>query len=285
MIVLENIREFFSAPIGRFYLLVWGAAFALLAGEVLVSAIGKRKVYELKDSLANGALYGGYFLLSALWVPVVYLLYVWCYRHRVADIGTGTWHVGQAGLWWEWVVLVVLEDLCFYVFHRTSHHVRFFWASHVTHHSSDHFNLSTAFRQTWVPQTAVLFWLPLPLLGFNPLMVLTAQTLSLFYQLFLHTRLAPRLGPLEWILNTPAHHKIHHGANEPYVNKNFGGVFIIWDRLFGTFEKETIPIRYGIEPQLRSRNPLTIAFHEWFAMGRDFFRSRNPRALWRAVVG
>lgn len=285
MILIENIRAFFHAPVAALYLVMWSAAFVLMAFEEIYSLVRKRHLFELKDTLANGAMYAGYFLLSALWVPVVYLLYKWCFDHRIASLGTGTWHVGQNGLWWEWVVLILLEDLCFYVFHRVSHHTRLLWASHVTHHSSDHFNLSTAFRQTWVPQTAVIFWLPLPLLGFDPLMVMTAQVFSLFYQLFLHTQLAPRLGPLEWILNTPSHHMIHHGANEPYVNKNFGGVFIIWDRLFGTFEKASVPIRYGIDPELHSRNPVVIAFHEWLAMGRDILKSRSPRDLWRAVAG
>ena len=137
--------------------------------------------------------------------------------------------------WWVWVLLFFADDLSYYWFHRISHESRVFWASHVVHHSSQHYNLSTALRQTWVPMTYFPFWLPLPLLGFPPWMVLLAQSWSLIYQFWIHTERVGRLPrPLEAVLNTPSHHRVHHGSNELYLDKNYGGILIVWDRLFGT---------------------------------------------------
>ena len=260
-----------GTPAGRLYalaLLVWGAALVL---EALVRALTGRG-FDWRDTGANLVMYAGYALISLVWVPVIFHLYRFLQDHAVVQLTIGAWHVGQNGLWWEWAALFLLEDLCYYAFHRTSHRVRFFWASHVTHHSSRRFNLSVAMRQTWTPFFAVLFWLPLPLLGADPLMVITLQAFSLFYQLWLHTELAPRLGPLEWVFNTPRHHRVHHGANPQYVDKNFGGVLIVWDRLFGTFAREDEPVRYGLEQDLASHSPLRIAFQEWGALGRDAVR-------------
>jgi sterol desaturase/sphingolipid hydroxylase (fatty acid hydroxylase superfamily) len=250
-----------------------------ILGEVML-APGN---YRWRDTLANLALYAGYFALNLVWAHGIFATYLWASHHAIVHVTIGGWHVGQHGLAWEWVVLVVLEDLCFYGFHRASHRVRILWASHVTHHSSRTFNLSVAFRQTWLPFTGVIFWLPLPLIGFDPLMIMTVQVISLFYQELLHTQLAPRLGPLEWIFNTPRHHAIHHGSNAAYLDKNYGGVLIIWDRLFGTFAKKTEPIRFGLTRELRSHNPIVIAGHEWWAMLRDVWR-RRPLGKLAAVL-
>ena len=140
------------------------------------------------------------------------------------------------GDWWVWVLLFFADDFSYYWFHRISHESRFFWASHVVHHSSTHYNLSTALRQTWVPMTYLPFWLWMPAVGFEPWMVLLAQAWSLIYQFWIHTERITRLPrPLEWVLNTPSHHRVHHGSNEVYLDKNYGGILIIWDRLFGTY--------------------------------------------------
>ena len=250
-----------------------------ILGEVML-APGN---YRWRDTLANLVLYAGYFALNLVWAHGIFAVYLWASHHAIFHVTIGGWHVGQHGLAWEWVVLVVLEDLCFYGFHRASHRVRILWASHVTHHSSRAFNLSVAFRQTWLPFTGVIFWLPLPLIGFDPLMIMTVQVISLFYQELLHTQLAPRLGPLEWIFNTPRHHAIHHGSNAAYLDKNYGGVLILWDRMFGTFAKKTEPIRFGLTRELRSHNPIVIAGHEWWAMLRDVWR-RRPLGKLAAVL-
>ena len=243
-----------------------------IVGELCVGRLARRQLYGARDTVANLAMYAGYFALNAMWAHGIFACYAWASHHAIAHVVIGGWHVGQHGLAWEWLLLVVLEDLCFYWFHRASHRVRILWASHVTHHSSKNFNLSVAFRQSWIPFLGVVFWMPLALIGFDPLMIMSVQVVSLFYQELLHTQLAPRLGPIEWIFNTPRHHAIHHGSNAAYLDKNYGGVFIVWDRLFGTFAREREPIRFGLTHDLGSHNPIVIAGHEWYAMVADLWR-------------
>lgn len=281
----EIFENFVRSPVTLIY--VAGYSFWLLTVgiELAVSEAQGRRVFSLRDTAANLIMYAGYFFINIFWVYGVYGIYGWAESHAIFQLGTGTWHLGGGNLWWEWIALFLLEDLCFYAFHRASHRLRFFWAAHVTHHSSEKFNLSVALRQTWTPFVAVIFWVPLPLLGFDPLMVMTMQTVSLFYQVWLHTQLVPNLGPLEWIFNTPRHHQVHHGSNVRYVDKNLGGILIIWDRIFGTYEKLEEPVRFGLHENLGSYNPLRIAFHEWAAIGRDLLRSRSARDVWKAVRG
>lgn len=223
--------------------------------------------YETRDTaaslslgLANVVISGGAKLLS---IPLFALLY----QHRIADLGEPT-------LWWSWLLLFLLEDHSYYWFHRLHHEVRFLWAAHVNHHSSQRYNFSTALRQPLVtPFTGPIFWAPLALLGYPPWMILTAQAWSLVYQFWLHTEAVGKLGPIEWILNTPSHHRVHHGKNVAYLDRNHGGVLIIWDRLFGTFEAEGERVRYGLTTDLESYNPLWIGFHEVVAIGRDVARA------------
>ena len=171
---------------------------------------------------------------------------------------------------WAWVALLVAEDLCYYCFHRASHRVRLFWASHVVHHSSQYYNLSTALRQEWTGLGTFVFWVPLALVGFPVWAIYLQQSISLIYQFFLHTeriQLLPR--PIELVLNTPSHHRVHHGVNDQYLDKNYAGIFIVWDRMFGTFEPEVERPRYGITKQLSTFNPFRVGFHEWYVMGHD----------------
>jgi sterol desaturase/sphingolipid hydroxylase (fatty acid hydroxylase superfamily) len=189
------------------------------------------------------------------------------------------------GDWWVWVLLFFADDLAYYAFHRVSHECRVFWASHVVHHSSQHYNLSTALRQTWVPMTYLPFWLPLPLLGFEPWMVLLAQSWSLIYQFGLHTE---RIGKLprriEAVLNTPSHHRVHHGANEQYLDRNYGGILIVWDRLFRSFEPEGDRVQYGLTTNIETFNPVRVAFHEYAALARDLRATRSWRARWNVLL-
>jgi sterol desaturase/sphingolipid hydroxylase (fatty acid hydroxylase superfamily) len=184
--------------------------------------------------------------------------------------------------WWAWPLLFFADDLAYYWFHRVSHESRVFWASHVVHHSSQHYNLSTALRQTWVPMTALPFWIPLALIGFPPWMILLAQSWSLIYQFGLHTERIRRLPrPLEAVLNTPSHHRVHHGANERYLDRNYGGILIIWDRMFGSYEPEAERVRYGLTTNLTTYNPITVAFHEYVALWRDL----RAAPSWRVRLG
>ncbi len=223
--------------------------------------------YATKDTLAslsmgaiNVVIAGGAKFLS---IPILAVLW----EHRLVDIPAA---LGA----WSWLVLLVAEDLCYYWFHRLHHEVRVLWAAHVNHHSSQHYNLSTALRQPLLtPFTGPVFWFPLALVGFPPWMILTAQAVSLLYQFGLHTEAVDRLGPVEWIMNTPSHHRVHHGKNVPYLDKNHAGIFIIWDRLFGTFAREKEKVVYGLTTDIQTYSPLKIGFHEVGAIARDVARA------------
>jgi len=222
--------------------------------------------YEKRDSAASitmGLL--AVIVSGATKLLISIPLFTVLYEHRLVDLG---------GAWWSWLVLLFAEDLCYYWFHRIHHEVRLLWSCHVNHHSSRYFNLSTALRQPLLtPLTGPIFWAPLPLLGFPPWMVLTAQALSLLYQFWIHTELVSTLGPLEWFMNTPSHHRVHHGKNLDYLDRNHGGIFIVWDRLFGTFAPEKDHVVFGLTKDIQTFNPLRIAFHELAAIGRDVARA------------
>jgi sterol desaturase/sphingolipid hydroxylase (fatty acid hydroxylase superfamily) len=186
------------------------------------------------------------------------------------------------------LLLFVLTDLVFYGLHVTMHKLRYAWCSHITHHSSTRFNLSTALRQNFLfdlSGLAILWWLPLALVGFDKFSVVVAIELNLFYQFFIHTEVVKRLPAwYEAVFNTPSHHRVHHGRNPAQIDTNFGGVLILWDRLFGTFvdERDAGRIEYGItNRQPTTLNPLRLNLDEWFAMWRDVWTCRDPRILWK----
>ena len=231
-----------------------------------------RQTYETRDTWASLSMGTANVIVSALVKGMVLGIGLRCYQYRLFDIGQGPL---------AWLLLFFVEDLCYYLYHRSHHEVRLLWAAHVNHHSSQRYHLATALRQSWTtPVTGFWFWLPLPLLGFHPLMVMTQQAISLIYQFWIHTELVHRLGPLEWVLNTPSHHRVHHATNTRYLDRNHGGILIIWDRLFGTFEAEqrsSDPPRYGITKNLDTFNPIRIAWHEWLAMFRDVANAHGLR--------
>jgi sterol desaturase/sphingolipid hydroxylase (fatty acid hydroxylase superfamily) len=234
--------------------------------------------YEGRDTAASLAMGVGNVLLSVASKIGVLALWAYLWKFRIFTF--------PENAWWSWVALFFAEDFCYYWFHRAHHEVRFFWAAHVNHHSSTRYNLSTALRQSWTtPFTGPLFWLPLPLLGFSPAMILTQQAISLLYQFWLHTEAIDRMGPFEWVFNTPSHHRVHHGRNVAYLDRNHGGILIVWDRLFGTFTPEKETVDYGLTKNLETFHPVTIAFHEWSAIGRDVLRSRSLRDALGYVFG
>jgi sterol desaturase/sphingolipid hydroxylase (fatty acid hydroxylase superfamily) len=181
-------------------------------------------------------------------------------------------------VWWAWPLCFVLDDLKYYWVHRAGHRIRWMWAAHVNHHSSQHYNLSTALRQTWTgPLTfGFLFAVPLVLLGFHPAMIAICGGFNLIYQFWIHTEAIKRMPRwFEAVMNTPSHHRVHHATNPRYLDRNYAGVFIVWDKLFGTFEPEVDDevIRYGIVKQLGSFNLLWSVFHEWIGMLEDIWRA------------
>ena len=230
--------------------------------------------YDGRDTATSLSMGVGNLVVNVGWKLAVAAIYAGAYKLTPLRI--------PADAWWAWVLLFFADDLAYYWFHRVSHEVRVFWASHVVHHSSRHYNLSTALRQTWVPMTAFPFWLPLALAGFKPWMIVLEQSISLTYQFFIHTEKVRRLPrAVEAVLNTPSHHRAHHGANQVYLDRNYGGILIVWDRLLGTFQGETEAVRYGLTKNIETHNPVRVAFHEYAAIARDLRRAHG----WRERLG
>ena len=237
--------------------------------------------HDLKETAASIATAIGNQLMRPVAALLIALpLYV-AYQFRLFDIPS----TSVAAL----IVLFVLVDFVEYWFHRTAHRVRLLWATHAVHHSATGFNLTAAVRIGWTsPLSGVaFFFLPLAFVGFNPLAIMAMLVLNLFYQFFLHTEHAPRLGALEWVLNTPTHHRVHHAANTACHDKNFAGVFIVWDRLFGTFAAapNDEKLRYGLTPPLPSQNPLTVNFFEWQRLLRDVRQAPGLRRRLKVLFG
>ena len=221
--------------------------------------------YEARDTLTSLLLGLGNTVTGALFGGLALALFIWAGQFRLFEIGY---------VWWAWIAAFLLDDLAYYAVHRAGHRIRWFWAAHVIHHSSQHYNLSTALRQTWTNAftLGLLFKLPLVLIGFPLPMLLFVGGLNLIYQFWIHTELVGRMPRwFEAVMNTPSHHRVHHATNARYLDANYAGVFIVWDKLFGTFapEVEGEPIRYGIVKQLGNFNLLWGVFHEWIGIARD----------------
>jgi sterol desaturase/sphingolipid hydroxylase (fatty acid hydroxylase superfamily) len=253
---------------------------ALLLATVLASALTEGLVKTLRGRAFDWRAYAcslgdlagrRLFELLPLSLAAPLLSFVW--EHRLSTL--------PLDAAWSLALLFFGEELCYYAYHRTSHRVRWFWATHAVHHSPNQLNFAAAYRLGWTGKLTgtVLFFAPLVWLGFPPLAVAGALGANLLYQFWLHADWIPKLGPLEWVLNTPSHHRVHHASNVEYLDANYGGVLIIFDRLFGTLvaEREDVPCRYGLVKPLHSYNPLYIAFHEWIALGRDLLRARGLR--------
>lgn len=253
---------------------------ALIVIEMLWARRRAPEKYEPRDTLTSLAFGLGSTVSGALTGAIVFGFAVWLYGHRLFTV---PW------TWWGWIACFVLDDLAYYWAHRTGHRVRWFWASHVNHHSSQHYNLSTALRQTWTGFIALsfIFRIPLAFAGFHPAMILFCGGINLIYQFWIHTEAIGRFPRwFEYVMNTPSHHRVHHATNPRYLDRNYAGTFILWDRLFGTFapEVDEEPIRYGIVKQLGTFNLLYSVFHEWIGIARDVWRApwrHKLDYLWR----
>jgi sterol desaturase/sphingolipid hydroxylase (fatty acid hydroxylase superfamily) len=231
--------------------------------------------YEAHDTWTSLSMGAGSQVIAVPWRIVTVLAYAALYS-------VAPWHLPTDSVW-TWLLLFFGEDFCYYLYHRTHHRVRVLWASHVPHHSSRHYNLSTALRQSWTPMTGLPFWAPLALLGLPPWMILLEEAVSLAYQFFLHTERVGKLWrPIEWFFNTPSHHRVHHGSNNAYLDRNYGGILIIWDRLLGTFLAEGDErVVYGLTKNIQTFNPLRVAFHEFAGAWRDARAAEH----WRDRLG
>jgi sterol desaturase/sphingolipid hydroxylase (fatty acid hydroxylase superfamily) len=260
-------------------------AVPLYLAAILVEAVWVKRQgldwYRGADTMASLSM--GVLAIIVEILPRLAALYVMVWLHGISPLSD----VVQFQ-WWAWLLLFLLDDFTYYWFHRCNHEVRLFWAGHVNHHSSQYLNFATALRQGVGERIhKFAFWLWLPLLGFDPAMIITVISISLFYQFWIHTRAVGKLHPwFEFIFNTPSHHRVHHASNVRYLDRNHGGVLIIWDRLFGTFsaERDDEPVVYGLTTNLNSDNPLWVAVHEYVSIWRDLRRADNWRDRWRYLL-
>jgi sterol desaturase/sphingolipid hydroxylase (fatty acid hydroxylase superfamily) len=267
-------------PVEVILILLSPVFFLFIGFEWYQSVRRKLAIYQWRDSLANMVLAAMHQAGDALSLLLLLPLFYWLHQYAWLDLPFTAMNL---------LLLFVLQDFLYYWFHRASHRVRWLWASHVAHHSSRLMNFSTAFRQslTYPLSGMWLFWLPLVLLGFDPKLVLAVVAINLGFQFFVHTRWGKHWGWLGYVLNTPAWHRVHHACNDVYIDKNFAGVLVIWDRLFGSFEPEhdAIPCRYGITEDFESVNPLTITFHEWRCMLSAARDAKGVRAKMHVLFG
>jgi len=241
-----------------------GLLVTLTLTEMWLSYRENRHYYEKRDTFTNIYLTTITFFINLVVKGSTFLVLQYFYQFRLFEI---------SNVFWYWFVLVVTQDFLYWVLHYTGHYCRFFWAMHVTHHSSEHFNFTTGFRSTvFEPLYRVFFYLPLALMGFNAIDILYAYLVTQLYGNLVHTQYQVNLPKwYGWIFVTPSHHRVHHASNIPYLDKNMAMMLIIWDRLFGTFQDENLPepIKYGLTHQPEDTGAVNIIFHEWKALVHD----------------
>lgn len=251
----------------------------LITIEVIITTVSKKNMYRTGDAITSIALGLGNVITGLVGKGLVLAALTLVYKYlRITEAGFA---------WWVWVLAFFAEDFSYYLFHRCSHHVRYLWASHVVYHSSQHYNLSTALRQTWTGNFTgtFIFWCWMPLAGFHPLMIVTLQATSLLYQFWIHTEVIGKLPRwIEFIFNTPSHHRVHHSSELEYLDKNHAGVLIIWDRLFGSFQAEKSRPVYGLTKNVSTGNPVSIAFHEWGNLFQDLRKSKSVNDAVKYIV-
>lgn len=257
----------------KLYVYALPVIFLMIAAEAVFYRTVLRKDYGWMVTLSNVAVAMGRLATDALFAAIVAAAYVAAYQVRLADIPMDRWE--------SWVALFFAVELAYYWLHRMSHEIRWMWAQHSVHHSARQITLSVSYRLGWTNIVAGpwLFLIPVCWIGFDPLAVALMYAANLLYQFLLHTEAVPKLGFLERILNTPSHHRVHHAVNPQYLDRNYGGVLIVWDKMFGTFapEEDGTPREYGLVRQIDTLNPLKIAFAEWRALFRDLRSARSLR--------
>jgi len=232
--------------------------FALMIAVEIYLSVRYEENYDRRDVWTNIALGFGSSVFGIIFGLATSFFYLWIYENAAP-------YKMPLNVWWSWAILLVADDFLYYWFHRISHEVRFFWNFHVVHHSSNQYNLSVAVRQSWFSGVAHwIFYLPAAFLGFPLWAFVTMHGLNLIYQFWIHTKTIKKMPAwFEYIFNTPSHHRVHHGVNDEYLDKNYGGIFIIFDRLFGSFIEENKKVRYGIIKPIQSYNWLWINTHGW----------------------
>ena len=252
----------------------------LILAEVIYSSSKNLGYYSLKDSLAGYGLLTGNIIINFLTKGSVLFFYIYLYQFKLVAINDLLSPV------FVWVLTFITIDFIFYWYHRCSHRVRFLWAVHMNHHSSEEMNFSVSLRQAWFgPLTKIPFFMFMPLLGFDPIITAAAGIILTLWGVLGHTQWINRLGPLEYIFVTPSAHRVHHGSNEEYLDKNYGNFLIIWDRLFGTFADEKSKVVYGIVDNVKTFNPLKITFQFWITMYQDYKNAKSLKDKILCFVG
>lgn len=258
-------------------LLLFSPVFFLV---MLAEFIKRRKYYHVKDSINNIVLAALHQASDAISLLLLMPFFVLLHEFSIFSIEYNVFNIFLA---------FVVQDFLYYWFHRASHHIHWLWAAHVVHHSSRYMNFSTAFRQSIMyPIVGMwIFWLPMILIGYGPTLVFTIVSLNLAFQFFVHTQWVGKLGWLEKVFNTPSHHRVHHAINADYIDKNFAGVLIVWDKMFGTFQSERADIetRYGIIGKLPEHNPISANFHQWRYLLSQFEKAPSLRTKLGVLFG
>ena len=238
--------------------------------EVLASSWDRKSYYNRGDTLCTIGLLIGNIAMVYAFKGLTLALHFYIFQFKLFDISQ------SMPLWANWMLTFILIDFVFYIYHRMSHRVRFLWAIHMSHHSSEEMNFAVSFRQAWFgPISKIPFFIMLPLIGLDPTIIAVAGVISTLWGIVGHTQIINKLGPLEWVFNTPSHHRVHHGSNEQYIDKNYGNLLIIWDRMFGTFEPEKELVRYGLVKNVNTFNPVKITFMGWKAILDDIKQSKS----------
>jgi sterol desaturase/sphingolipid hydroxylase (fatty acid hydroxylase superfamily) len=263
----ESILILISTPI---YAVVIGA-------EILASYIHKHKHYSWRGTFENVYLMLLNMSLDILMRGVALLVMNFFFQHHFIAIET---------TWLYWLLLLIGQDFMFYWLHYVDHYCRLFWAAHVTHHSSEEFNLTVGFRSSvFQPLYRFMYFIPLSLFGFKGIDIMFMYSATQIYGILIHTKYVKKLGILEWFMATPSNHRVHHGSNTKYLDKNMGMVFIIWDRLFGTYQDEEEEVRFGLTTNLDNHHPVNVVFHEWKQMYKDVVSAPGLYNKWMYVFG
>ena len=253
---------------------------AMILIETLISGLNKKSLYKSKDTLCTSGLLFGNILMGFAIKGATLALHIFLYQFRIFDL------INAFPLWAMWLMTFVLIDLVFYIYHRFSHRVRFLWAIHMSHHSSEEMNFAVSMRQAWLgPISKIPFFIVLPILGLDPTIIAVAGVISTLWGVVGHTQIIGKLGPFEWFFNTASHHRVHHGANAEYIDKNYGNLLIIWDRMFGTFEPERAKVKYGLVNNVNTFNPIKITIMGWQSMIRDIQNAKNYKEVFSIIFG
>ena len=243
---------------------------AMIFAELLISNWQNNKYYKKEDTLCTIGLLAGNIIVAFSIKGLILAFHFYLYQFKAFDLAS------ILPLWAMWVLTFIMIDFVFYIYHRMSHRVRFLWAIHLSHHSSEEMNFAVSFRQAWFgPISKIPFFMVLPLLGFDPTIIAVAGVMSTLWGIVGHTQIVGKLGFVEWVFNTPSHHRVHHGSNKQYIDKNYGNLLIIWDRMFGTFEPEEEPVRFGLVNNVNTYNPTKITFMAWASMIDDIKNKNN----------